>query len=304
MYAFDEIQKRAHKSAKLVKYDFADKKLPPLASYTKSVFQRFDLHGTKPMLAPLTLPVEEREINVVVHDARQQVYSQLTNPTLMAGPNLNFTNDDPFALPPESPSVLGDINTGLRFREAYNVLCTIPGLHVLCPLIFFIDKTHTDTFGNLCLDPVTFTLGIFKRHLRNQPKAWRTLGYITNQSHHGTKGKAKAVDLQAILKVIIEDIEGLNKNGGVRWKFPYMGKDYDVVFKFTVLYLATRKVTTSWQPISFQGRMYNVPVGIAAYRLLDLQIHMTPRGCTPSKVLSRILWTERMFKDCRLTRSN
>ena len=70
------------------------------------------------------------------------------------------------------------------------------------------------------------------------------------------------------------------------------------------LYLATRKVTTSWQPISFQGRMYNVPVGIAAYCLLDLQIHMTPRGRTPSKVLSRILWTERMFKDCRLTRSN
>jgi hypothetical protein len=92
MYAFDEIQKWAHESAKLVKYDFADKKLPPLASYTKSVFQRFDLHGTKPMLAPLTLPVKEREINFVVHDACQQVYSQLTNPTLMATPNLNFTN--------------------------------------------------------------------------------------------------------------------------------------------------------------------------------------------------------------------
>jgi hypothetical protein len=134
--------------------------------------------------------------------------------------------------------VLGDINTGSRFREAYNVLCTIPGLHVLCPLIFFIDKTHTDTFGNLCLDPVTFTLGIFKRHFWNQPKVWQTLGYITNQSHHGTKGKAKAVDLQAILKVIIEDIEGLNENGGVRWKFPYMGKDYDVVFKFTVLFIS------------------------------------------------------------------
>jgi hypothetical protein len=39
MYAFDEIQKWAHESAKqLVKYDFVDKKVPPLASYTKSVF--------------------------------------------------------------------------------------------------------------------------------------------------------------------------------------------------------------------------------------------------------------------------
>jgi len=206
MYAFDEVQKWAHESAKMVKYDSADKKLSPLASYTKSVFQRFDLHGTNPMLAPLTLPVKERAINVVVHDACQQVYSQLTNSTLMADPNLNFTNDDPFAPPPESPSVLGDINTGSRFREAYNVLYTIPGLHVFCPLIFFIDKTHTDTFGNLCLDPVTFTLGIFKRHLRNQPKVWQTLGYITNQSHHGSKGKAKAVDLQAILKVIMRTL--------------------------------------------------------------------------------------------------
>jgi hypothetical protein len=61
---------------------------------------------------------------------------------------------------------------------------------------------------------------------------------VANPWLHYQQGKAKAVDLQAILKVIIEDIEGLNENGGVRWKFTNMGKDYDVVFKFTVLFIS------------------------------------------------------------------
>ena len=50
LYAFDEIQKWAHKSARLVNYIFADQKLPLLQSYTHSVFERFGLHGIKPKL--------------------------------------------------------------------------------------------------------------------------------------------------------------------------------------------------------------------------------------------------------------
>ena len=79
--AFDEIQKWAHESARLVKYNFADQKLPSLQSYTQSVFQRFNLHGIKPKLISLTLPVEHRKVDIVIHDVRQMVYSMLNNPS-------------------------------------------------------------------------------------------------------------------------------------------------------------------------------------------------------------------------------
>ena len=49
--------------------------------------------------------------------------------------------------------------------------------------ILFIDKTHMDVNSRLCLEPIRFTLGIFKRTVRNQPTAWRTLGYIIDQAN-------------------------------------------------------------------------------------------------------------------------
>jgi hypothetical protein len=156
--AFDEIQKWAHESARLVKYNFADQKLPSLQSYTQSVFQRFNLHGIKPKLISLTLPVEHRKVDIVIHNVRQIVYSMLNNPSLMDHDNLLFTADHPFAPPPVSCPVLGNINTGSRYREAYDALDIRPGVDVPCTLLFFIDKTHTDTYSNLCLDPVTLPL--------------------------------------------------------------------------------------------------------------------------------------------------
>jgi hypothetical protein len=115
----------------------------------------------------------------------------LNNPSLMEDDNLLFTADDPFAPPHVSCPVLGNINTGSRYREAKEALDVRPGVVVPCTLLFFIDKTHTNTYSNLCLDPVTFTLGIFKRNLGNQPRAWRTLGYIPNQAQHGKMPLAK-----------------------------------------------------------------------------------------------------------------
>jgi len=60
-----------------------------------------------------------------------------------------------------------------------------------------IDKTHTDLQGSLCLEPVTFTFGIFNRHVRHQPEAWRDLGFIPNQAvlqPGDGKGKDKGIN--------------------------------------------------------------------------------------------------------------
>ena len=89
--------------------------------------------------------------------------------------NLLFHSDDPTAPPPEKIPIIGDVHTGSLYSDGWKNYCTSLG-DVLCALIFFIDKTHTDENGNLCLEPVSFTLSIFNRETRNKPNAWRTLG--------------------------------------------------------------------------------------------------------------------------------
>jgi hypothetical protein len=87
--------------------------------------------------------------------------------------------------------MLGDINTGSVYQTAYKTYITNPENELLCPIIFFIDKTHTDVNGRLCLEPIRFTLGIFKRNVRNHPNAWRTLGYIVDQAKIKTDDSKK-----------------------------------------------------------------------------------------------------------------
>ena len=44
-------------------------------------------------------------------------------------------------------------------------------------------KTHTDAKGKLCLESVNFTLSIFNTETRrNNPRAWRSLGFINDLS--------------------------------------------------------------------------------------------------------------------------
>ena len=51
---------------------------------------------------------------------------------------------------------------------------------ILCVLIMFCDQTHCDLGGNLKLEPLMVTLGIFNKELRWKHQAWRTMGYISN----------------------------------------------------------------------------------------------------------------------------
>jgi hypothetical protein len=48
-----------------------------------------------------------------------------------------------------------DINDGQCYKDSYKSYCLVPSKDVLCPLILFIDKTHTDAIGNHTLEPVS-----------------------------------------------------------------------------------------------------------------------------------------------------
>ena len=103
------------------------------------------------------------------------------------------------------------------------MLINDPTTEILCPLILYLDALVVDAYGNLSLEPVTFTLGIFKRFLRHHGKAWRTLGFIEDlDSLFGAnhiKPLQKANDYHAILSIILSDIKKIQKAGGIDWEF-------------------------------------------------------------------------------------
>ena len=220
--------------------DGADFKKHPLlsrASFLSDLNLRFDSEGTKPIQKSVLLP-SGKEVTLVLHDFSQMLYSLLTDETIMTDENLLFCDNDPYAVPPKQPDFYADVNTGSCYRQAHIKMCTVAGRDVLLPIILFIDKTVTDLHGNLSLEPVSFTLGIFTRQLRNQARAWRPLGYVQNQSLHPSEGGlGVSTDYHFMLKEIFKSFSEVQSTEGVKWDLFYRGKVYHVVFKLPVLFI-------------------------------------------------------------------
>ena len=152
----------------------------------------------------------------------------------MQDENLNFPNNYPFGVPSDTPEMYSEIHSpGSCFRDASKSTCRSGTSDVPLPLMLFIDK------GPLCLVPVTFTHGIFNRHVCNQPKAWRDLGFIPNQAvlqPGDGKGKDKCINKATyyhyILGKVLEGLAAIEKNGGrIRWDLNYRGSTYKVIFQ-------------------------------------------------------------------------
>ena len=102
---------------------------------------------------------------------------------------------------------------------------------------FFIDKTHTDTNGRLCLEPIRFTLGIFNCKTQNDPLAWRTIGYISDQAQmKKTTPGQKAIDYHHIIEVILQEFIEC-QSSPLPYKLFLNNQYYDVNLKIPVLYL-------------------------------------------------------------------
>ena len=67
----------------------------------------------------ITLPSSRTCVNMICNDAGAMVRSLITDPRVRDEDYLFFDDDDLFAGPPLNFDYLGDINTGLSYRETY-----------------------------------------------------------------------------------------------------------------------------------------------------------------------------------------
>ena len=180
----------------------------------------------KPECHQVVIP-SEHTISVTRFPLKAMLYSLFLTPSLMDSKhcllhNKYYRNPNLLRDLDTKDRVFGDIHTGEWFFNAYNNICTSQR-DVLVPIIIFCDETPIDTYGRLGLDAILFTLGCFKKDVRNLDKAWRLLGYVPDMKNYTSDGSSKSKqrnirkDYHSVLTVILQEIYELERSGGIAY---------------------------------------------------------------------------------------
>jgi hypothetical protein len=203
--------------------------------------QRYGLQNLKPKVIAIQTPMLKVNCEIVVFPFGESMVSLLTTPGATDPENLVIDQKDPFKTPQVGgdDGYLDDINTGSVHVEAHKKYCTGP-TDILAELVAFCDKSYVDKNGKLTLEPLMFTLGIFNRKYRNNPKAWRPMGYIPNLDHLAPKGadaKKKLHDYHFCMRIIMSEMIEYQKLGGIDWRMLIDGKWIDVRFQIPLAFV-------------------------------------------------------------------
>ena len=213
----------------------------------KHIRALFDLQfSMKPIETHIPLEGVEGKFPITTFCFVSSIIGLLQNPILMRKDNTLYHQplyNDPSKEEYNQKNVYNDIHTSDWFKDTHAQIVDKnnrqlneshinkdSSMNLLCPLIFFIDGVAIDSCGRRSLEPVSYTLGIFKRSVRNLPLAWRVLGYIPNaeKSYHGvrydsTKNSSylKKKHYQQMLHHILNQVAMLQNRGGFKWKLPF-----------------------------------------------------------------------------------
>ena len=204
------------------------------------VFNGSKKYTVSPLHSLIQLP-SKKFCRISAFDFNSMVLSLLTDnelvhPSNMLVEDVNYLNPAFFAGQPDSTRYYGDIHTGSWFLHAHTKLCGSCPEDILCPIILFIDGTPIDAYGNLKLESVMFTLGIFNQETRNKSGAWRLLGYIPDtaqdlvleenmSSEQVVEDEVISLDVQKrrdyhhTLKHIIQGIIDAENSNGILWNY-------------------------------------------------------------------------------------
>jgi hypothetical protein len=238
LYMFDNIMQWAIRCNSKLNVEFTKNSILTREVLVDKIKTQFDVKKIEPKTILTNLPGAKTNTKIVCHDFKMCLYSLLSDKNLMKEENLLFDPDNIFTMPKfYKANIFEDIHTGSVYQKAYNKIIQDPTKELLCPIIFFIDKTHTDRNGRLCLEQIRFTLGIFNRATRNNANAWRTLGYINDQNQIPSAVPLdKVKDYQEMIRVILASYRE-TQHQAVGWNLLYNDKNYEVFFRLPVLFI-------------------------------------------------------------------
>jgi Plavaka transposase len=239
LHLFDDIIRWTRGASIIHSYDF-EQPAPSRRYLVKDLIHRNNLAPLLPNVIQFKLPKAKQTVKVITHNVTAAIHSLLSDKDLMKPEHLIFHNnplEDPNA---NDKNIIKDVNDGSCYKNAYTYYCSNKYKDVLCPIILFIDKTHTDAKGNLTLEPVCITLGIFNQKTRNKEEAWRIIGFIPNLDGVSKKilnSDEKHSDYHSLLNVVLAPLAVLQTYNGLAWKMHYNDVLYEVILKVPILFI-------------------------------------------------------------------
>lgn len=239
LHLFDSIMQWSREAAIVGQYNF-EAPSPSRKFLVNQLIGSTNMTPLLPIIIDFELPNAKEKVKVITHDIQRSIHSLLSDTELMKDENLIFKNH-PLENPNDfDPEIIEDVNDGSCYKEAYARICSDPSKEVLCPLILFIDKTHTDTKGNQTLEPICLTLGIFKKEVRSKEYAWRIIGYIPSTdtvANSKLSSNEKQSDYHAMLSVVLGPLVFIQSFKGIAFKLIYKKQLYDVCLKIPILFI-------------------------------------------------------------------
>jgi hypothetical protein len=127
-------------------------------------------------------------VSFPVFDFESMFLSLIDDPHIKEHLLINW--EAPSLPPPFQVGNLDEIHSGMWHERTSAKLVSPNSNDVLSGIILAIDRTHVADKDKLSLEPVLFSLSIIPRALRNQPFAWRPLGFIPKMSRSQSLGSS------------------------------------------------------------------------------------------------------------------
>jgi hypothetical protein len=183
-------------------------------SLVNSLQSQLHLDHFRPERVRIKLPGDGLEVEVTRFDFVSGLHSLLNHPDLTGNlDNLDVNPDDPFGKYVSADGRLGPVNSGMWYKTAYRTCVKDPATDFLVPICFACDEAQVSGSGNSACWPLMFSTTLFNQKLRNQPIAWRPLGYIydltieeSNSMKAGQSIHLKYQRLHAIFEAILETL--------------------------------------------------------------------------------------------------
>ena len=241
VYLFDRLTSWCKRSSNAFQNERLVSRQSFLRTLSLKLYGKHMSDALKPKVVSHTLP-SRKKIDVTAFSFKAKLASILLDKDLMQDNNLLLDVDDPFSPPDAELEFLDDLNTGWWWRETWMEICKADD-EILCPIIFFIDGGRATK--RVSVEPLTFTIGLFKRDVRSSGKAWRTLGYMENIRHSEEDDEEECLDVKSVasklneyhsmLKLLLEDFKVMQgEGGGMKWDLMLGGQKHTVVLKFAV----------------------------------------------------------------------
>ena len=221
--------------------EFGNLSMPPLRSrerVLKSAITSSSMEDASPLETSLYLPGCGKSVRITRTSYTGALYSLLVSHQLVNDDTLLLNGATPYHDPTkEKQQILDDVDTGTRFSDAWFDLKVDP-IDFPLPENLFIDKSVFDKNDRLSQEPVNYQFALVKRHARNRPASWRSLGTIPcfKSLGHVDGSNEKIADYHVCLEYILSGMKAeQTESRGILWPLMYKNILYMVRFKPYIL---------------------------------------------------------------------